>query len=210
MNSRVITAIEPYPKGKGYAVYINDEFAFVLYKGELSKYSLSPGMEMDDELYGRIVEVLTLRAKKRGMNLLKTMDRTEADVRRRLSEGRYPPEAVDAAIEYLLSYHYLDDMRYATDFIGFKSSRFSRKMITVKLSEKGIARAVIEEAFSKYDEDCGRSGQEREEELISSIINKRYPGGISELDYAGRQKMYAYLYGKGFSMSAIENVCSKM
>ena len=77
MSSRTVTAIEPYPKGKGYAVYINDEFAFVLYKGELSKYHLSAGDDIDDEQYERISAALTLRAKKRGMNLLKTMDRTE-------------------------------------------------------------------------------------------------------------------------------------
>lgn len=210
MSSRTVTAIEPYPKGKGYAVYINDEFAFVLYKGELSKYHLSAGDDIDDEQYERISAALTLRAKKRGMNLLKTTDRTEADVRRRLSDGRYPAEAVDAAIEYLRSYHYLDDMRYSCEFIRFKSSRFGRKMITAKLAEKGVSKSVIEAAFAKYDEESASTVEQREEELISSLINKRYPEGISELDYAGRQKLYAFLYRKGFSPSAIDNVCSKL
>ena len=106
-----VTAIEPYGKGRS-AVYLNDSFAFVLYKGELSKYGMELGTVVDNKLYEQILnETLFKRARKRGMNLLKSMDRTEADVRRRLSDGGYPPEAVDDAISYLQSYHYIDDKR---------------------------------------------------------------------------------------------------
>ena len=61
-----ITGIEPYPKGKGrVAIYLNDKFAFVLYKGELSQYGLETGMTVDDELYGKILsETLFIRARK--------------------------------------------------------------------------------------------------------------------------------------------------
>ena len=201
-----VTSIEPYPKGKGrVSIYLNEEFAFVLYKGELSQYGLEVGTEVDDELYGRILnETLTTRAKKRGMNLLMKMDRTESDVRRKLSEGGYPPEAVDAAIEYLVSYHYIDDERYASEYIRFKSQSSSRRMITAKLCEKGIDRSIIEDAFRRYDEESATDPEEREHELICKLIAKRCPGGVDNLDHSARQKLFAYLAGKGFSVSSIE------
>ncbi len=202
-----VTDLKPYPKGKGrVSVYLNDEFAFVLYKGELSQYGLEEGMTVDDELYDRILdETVIKRAKKRGMNLLMNMDRTEADVRRKLSEGGYPPVAVDAAVEYLRSFHYLDDMRYASEYIRFKSATMSRKQITLKLSEKGIDKCVIEDAFEQYENESGEDPAETERKLVQKLVEKRYPQGTDNLDHAEKQKLCAYLYRKGFSSSAINN-----
>lgn len=202
-----VTAIEPYPKGKGrVAIYLNDKFAFVLYKGELSQYSLEQGVTVDDELYRRILDgTLIPRAKKRGMNLLKTMDRTEYDIRHKLSEGGYPEEAVDVTVSWLKSYHYIDDMRYACEFIRFRSRTDSQRAIITKLSQKGVAKSVIEEAFRKHAEEYGEEAESAETVLLRKLIMKRCPDGAENLDYAGRQKLYAYLYGKGFSMTAIED-----
>lgn len=207
-----VTGVEAYPKGKGrVSVYMNDEFAFVLYKGELSKYGLEIGRDINDELYEKIMhETIYPRAKKRGMNLLKSMDRTEADVRRKLSEGGYPADAVDVAVDYLKSYHYIDDSRYASEYIRFKSSSMSRKQIIAKLTEKGVSKAVIGASYDAYEEENGDSASNSERELIKKLINKRCPDGVSGIDYNARQKLFAYLYGKGFSISLIEEVYSSL
>ncbi len=207
-----VTGIEPYPNGKGrVSVYLNDKFAFVLYKGELSQYDLDIGKNVNDELYDRIMsETLYPRARKRAMNLLKTMDRTEADVRRKLSEGGYPSDAVDVAVDYLKSYHYIDDSRYASEYIRFKSSAMSRKQIIAKLTEKGVSKAVIQEAYDAYEEENGESANNSERELVRKLINKRFPNGVSDIDYNAKQKLFAYLYGKGFSISLIEEVYSSL
>ena len=202
-----ITGIEPYPKGKGrVSIYLNDKFAFVLYKGELSQYGLEIGTVVDDALYEKIMnETVFIRARKRGMNLLMKMDRTEADVRNRLRDGGYPEEAVDNAIEYLRSFKYIDDLRYAGEYIRCKRTSMSRKQISSKLSQKGVDKSVIEEAFAIYDEEAGQDNERSELGLIRKLIMKRCPGGVADLDYNGRQKLCAYLYGKGLSVSDIDN-----
>ena len=202
----ILTSIRPYPKGRGRnAIYLNDEFAFVLYKGELASYDLEEGMTVDDALYDRIMEETVFpRARKRGMNLLKTMDRTEADVRRKLREGGYPEEACDNAIEYLRSYHYIDDDRYASEYVRCKSASMSRMQIRNRLMEKGVSKDVIERAFITYDEENATDGDEAELELIRKLIAKRCPSGVEGLDYEGIQKLRAYLYKKGFSISMID------
>ena len=210
MACMFVTDIEPYMRGKGrVAISLNDKFAFVLYKGELSQYGLEVGCEVDDDLYMRIMrETVFPRARKRGMNLLKTMDRTESDVRRRLSESGYPPEAVDDAVEYLRSYRYIDDARYAEEYIRCKIASMSPKMIRMKLSEKGISREITEEAFAAFSDDelTGDGGVDAERELIAKLIRKRCPNGTGDLDYNARQKLYAYLYGKGFEIRKIDEV----
>lgn len=203
-----VTALKPYPKGKGrVSVYLNDKFAFVLYKGELSQYALEEGAIVDDALYDRILnETIILRAKKRAMNLLMNMDRTEADVRQKLRDGGYPEEAVDAAVEYLRSYHYIDDMRYASEYIRFKSSSMSRRQIMMKLTEKGIAKETVEEAFLVSEEESGEDPEETERQLARKLIDKKYPQGTEGLDDAERQKLCAYLYRKGISTDVIRSL----
>lgn len=202
-----VTQIEPFSKGNGrMSIFLNNEFAFVLYKGELSKYGIEIGTVINEELYRRILdEVLILRAKKRGMNLLMTMDRTESDVRGKLLDGGYPIEAVDAAIEYLKSFHYIDDFRYATSYISCKLNSMSSKQIALKLSTKGISREIIENAFLGLEDD----NKNAENELIYKLISKRIKCPVDEISYEERQKLFGYLYNKGFSISDIEKAYNK-
>lgn len=201
-----VTSIVPYPGGRGrVAIYLNDEFAFVLYKGELSQYSITEGMTVDDSLYDSIMhETVFPRARKRGMNLLKSIDRTEADIRKKMSDGGYPPGAVDNAVEYLKSYGYINDDRYASEYIRCKSGSLSRRQIYARLADKGIDRATVENAFNAYDEENGTDPSGAEDELIRKLIARRCPYGTDDLGYEERQKLRAYLYGKGFSISDID------
>lgn len=200
----VISNIEPFSRGKGRViVYLDNQFSFVLYKGELSKYRLETGMEITDDLYNEIiVNIIIPRAKKRGMNLLEKMDRTEADVRNKLRDSGYPDEAIDEAIDYLKSFKYIDDRRYANDYIGFKMLSMSRKQIERKLSEKGIPKDIIEDELNNaYEEENGA-----EEELIKKLIVKKCKDRLGQLEYAEKQKLFQYLYAKGFSIYDIEKV----
>lgn len=207
----IITRLEPYAKGR-VAVYLNDEFAFVLYKGELSKYGLENGVELNEQLYREILEnTLFMRARKRGMNLLLKMDRTVKDVSDKLTEGGYPVEAVHDAIEYLKSYHYLDDRRYAVEYIRSKQSSLSRKVILHKLSEKGVPGEIIEDAYAEIVEDNDSYGSEFDEvsnpeiALIRKLMRKKC-NNISSIEYEDKQKLFSYLARKGFAISDIEIV----
>ena len=55
----------------------------------------------------------SLEAKKKAMSLLKYMDRTEWQLRDKLSLKGFSEGAIGEAIEYVKSFHYLDDYRYA-------------------------------------------------------------------------------------------------
>lgn len=194
----IITAINPYEKGKNrVAVYLNDEFAFVLYKGELSKYKLAVGIEIDDDLYARILnETLFKRARLRGMNLLQKTDRTESDLRTKLRDGGYPDIVIDDAIEYLKSFKYIDDERYAANFVNYKRNSLSKREIARKLREKGIADPIIENVLMEFSADD-------ELELIKKLMIKKCPDLIN-IEYNEKIKLFSYLYRKGYTMDNIE------
>ena len=99
----VVTKVEMLTKIK-YKVYLDEEFAFVLYKGELSHYRIVEGTLLEEDTVQEILQkVICKRAKLRAMHLLEDMDRSESALREKLRQGLYPPEAVEAAISYVKS-----------------------------------------------------------------------------------------------------------
>lgn len=200
----LITNVKEYKKGR-YEVYLNDEFAFVLYKGELKSFKIEQGRELSDNIFDEIMNtVLPKRAKKRAMNLLLKNDMTEKKLREKLLEGKYPESSVDAAIEYVKSYHYVDDSRYAHNFIAAKASSTSKAVIRNKLLEKGVAKNIIENEISLYYEEDSLN-ENVEEELIKQQIIKKCKGNYN-LDYDSKRKLIASLYRKGFSIDKVERV----
>ena len=66
----LVTQVTELSKSRS-KVYIDQEFAFVLYKGELRLYHIKEGQQLSEEDYRTIMqEVLPKRAKLRAMNLL--------------------------------------------------------------------------------------------------------------------------------------------
>ena len=136
----VVTKVEMLTKIK-YKVYLDEEFAFVLYKGELSHYRIVEGTLLEEDTVQEILQkVICKRAKLRAMHLLEDMDRSESALREKLRQGLYPPEAVEAAISYVKSFGYLDDARYAENFVQSRKASKSRREILYQLCQKGVIK----------------------------------------------------------------------
>ena len=80
-----IVEIVPVTKTK-YRVVTDEQLAFMLYKGELSRYRLKENGELSAEIFQEIFrEILVKRAKLRAMHLLTRMDYTEAELIKEIS-----------------------------------------------------------------------------------------------------------------------------
>ena len=89
-----IMAVTPFDKRRS-KVLISEDFAFVLYNGEIRRYHIEEGAELTEERYRQILdEVLRKRARERAIYLLKEKDRTEAELTKKLREGFYPEEVI--------------------------------------------------------------------------------------------------------------------
>lgn len=186
-------------------VFIDGEYAFVLYKGEIRDYSLKSGAEISENIYNEIMSVvLPKRAKLRAMNLLQKKDYTEKQLRDKLSEGMYPAGIIDDAVSYVKSFRYIDDDRYARDYITYQMENRSRSRITQDLLGKGLSKEVIMGAIQElYAEDEG----EVEINQIRALLAKKHYD-TENCDYKEKQKMMAFLLRKGYSMSLIRKVMS--
>lgn len=183
-------------------VFIDGEFAFVLYKGELRDFSIKAGQELTKTSYQEIMDVLLpKRCKLRAMNLLQKKDYTEKQLRDKLSEGLYPKEIMDDALHYVKAYHYLDDERYARDYITYHMTVRSRNRIIQDLSGKGISKdifmPIVEELYVEEDSDVEL------EQIMKLLDKKHYNPEVADLKE--KQKIMAFLMRKGFQISDIRN-----
>lgn len=186
-------------------IYIDGQFAFALYKGELRKLHLKEGQELASDSYREITEeLLPKRAKLRCMNLLQSRDYTRKQLVDKLVQGEYPQECIDEAITYVESYGYLDDLRYAKDYIEYHIDSRSRSRMECDLMRKGIDRDLIRQAFEELD-DLGV--EQDEAAMIRELLNrKKYCAQT-----AGRQeqqRMYGFLYRRGFHADVIARALS--
>ena len=96
--------------------------------------------------------MLPKRAKLRCMNLLKARAYTEKQLRDKLLQGEYTEKLIDVAIGYVKSYGYIDDRKYAEDYIAYHMENKNRKRMELDLYRKGIDRKLIGEILDGMQE----------------------------------------------------------
>ena len=195
----VITKTEAVNKSK-YAVSIDGEFAFVLYKGELRLFGVREQEELSEESYREIMqEVLPKRATLRCMNLLQSRAYTESKLRSKLKEGGYPQESIDSALAYVKSYHYVDDLQFAKDYIVNQAGKKSKRVLEQDLIARGVSRNEIEAAFA----EAAEKGDGPDELALARmwLAKKRYDP--AQADFAEKRKAAAFLYRKGISAETV-------
>ena len=195
----LVTQISEVSKSRS-RVYLDGQFAFVLYKGELRQFHIKENQELSDESYRQIMtQILPKRAKLRSMNLLQSRDYTRKQLEDKLRQGDYPKECIMEAVAYVESYGYIDDRRYAKDYIEYHIQTKSRTRIETDLMRRGIAKDIIRGAF----DEMGNMGMEQNESaMICDLLQKKRYCAETATEQE-RQKMYGFLYRKGFSPEVI-------
>lgn len=194
-----VTAIEKFGKYK-YKIFFDYEFVFWLYWKDLQCWNIKVDREISTDIYEQILkEVVLEKAKRKAISLLKYMNRTEQELREKLKLQLYPMEVIDKTIEYVHSYHYLDDNRYIENFIACNQALHSRHWIEMKLMQKGIGKEQIQEFFSDaYSE----------EEALRKAIRKKLKGKVIE-NREEKQKILSYLFRQGFAVRNANMILSE-
>lgn len=194
-----VTKIEAVTKTR-FRVCVDGHPAFVLYKGELSRYQIEQEKELDKAVYEEILEkVILKRAKARALHLLNDMGRTEAQLRTKLLQGGYPDGIAEEAVAYVKSFGYLNDGEYARSFIEGRRGRKSRTELYAALCRKGIDRETVEQALEEYYDGEGPGP------AIEAILRKK-KFEPDTADHVQKQKMAGYLMRKGFRYDEIRRV----
>lgn len=177
-------------------ICLNGEIFLWLYQGEARSLSLTKGMILSEEQYENLLHgVIGKRAIKRAVHLIERQERTERQLREKLSLSEYPEEAVEDAVSYVKKRRYLDDERYARTFIRFHQTERSKMRLKSDLIKRGVSKDVIERCMEEeFSSD--------EKAQIRALLEKK-GFSQSEADRNESRKMYQFLMRRGFRSSDI-------
>ena len=177
-------------------VFLDGDFAFVLYQGEIARYRLREGLLLSTELYEEILrQVVGRRAREKALSLLKTQGRTEYELRRKLDSHLNLRKIMEETLGSLREYRYLWDEAYAVSYVEIYGTGKSRAELECALRRKGIDREVIRTALRDTETDS--------REAIEKLLRKR--GCSADSSPKEKQKTFAYLMRRGFSWEEIRD-----
>lgn len=187
---------------KRYRIYGEESFLFTLYAGELKRYNISEGMNIDNNIIDYIfTDVIHKRAKSRALFLLDRKPYSENMMRRKLLSNGYPDSIVDDVVSFLVRYNYLNDYEYTLMYIRSCSGKKSKKQIIYNLMNKGIDKEIIINAMD--DENLAFSE--------NNCLEKQFRKYVLDKDISDpkvKQKVFRHFYGKGFSIDSINRLLS--
>lgn len=144
-------------------------------------------------------------ARRTALRYLSIRPRSVHEVRMRLQKAGVVPEIEDEVIEWLKNLGYLDDSRFAADWIRYRSTtkKLGSKRLKYELQQKGICKSVARDALSTLT---------REEEFslaLESAMRRR--GALERLDPpVAKRRLIAYLQRRGFEFETILRVVSQV
>lgn len=194
---REVTQIEKLTKSK-VRVEFDEELRFILPVSEFSALSLEVGDILEDDVFEQLYEEHVLKkAKQKVMGLLERRDYTKKELQDKLMQAGFPADAVSGAIDYVESYHYIDDDRYTRNFLEYRSSGKSRQMVYQTLAQKGIDTEKIREYMEDADMDDTAN--------IRRIYRQKF-GDNMDFSREKKQKIFNYFLRKGYKYNDIANV----
>ena len=193
----IVKAVVPVDKRKC-KVFLEGDFAFVLYKSEAARFPIEEGNDLPAKTYEMIEEeILLKRARDRALYLLQSQGRTQAEMIKKLKDDGYSQSVTERVLSFLQEYHFIDDNAYTENYIHVNKGRKSKRQITYELQQKGVDRDQIRQMLEENPVD--------EEETVRALLKKKTGGRIPE-DKKEIQKLAAFLGRKGFSFEVISRV----
>ena len=196
-----ITDLTPVGKTKT-RVTIDYDQTLVLSNRDLLQFDLRKDAEIPEEVWEKLCGKLRSDALMKCGSLLKDMDYTEKSLAGKLAGSGFPEEIVREAVEAMKEAHYVDDRRFAENYLHSHAGSRSRLRLRMDLLNKGIPSDLADEVFADWEEENGSRIFEEEVGQIHELLRKRhYDPGTA--DWQETQKTKAFLMRKGYSSEVI-------
>ena len=180
-------------------ITLEDSEEFIVSEREWQRIMPEGSDWIEDEILSELYENYFLpKAKYKALNLLKSRDHTREELIRKLKMAGFPNLVIKKTLEYVDSYHYLDDHRYAENYIAYRGKYKSRKALLYELSQKGIDKEIVCETEA-FQENCDDRAS------VLAIILKRW-GEHPTPEVKEKDRMTRYLARHGFSANDIFSV----
>lgn len=192
-----ISKIEEISKYRS-KIYIDDRFAFILYPQDIRKYKIAVDVDISEDTYNSIInEIVLRRCKNRAINYIESRERTEYEIRNKLKTLYYTEEVIDRVIAFLEEYHYVDDERYARQFVDTYSNRKSKARLRQDLMLKGVDKEIIQYTLEETAVD--------EEAVLRELVDRKL-FHIDKLDDNMYRRTVNFFMRRGYNYQLISKI----
>ena len=197
-----ITAIKVQQRDNArVSIYIDEKFAFGLHMDIQLDHRLKAGDVLDEATIAQLLkEDETRKAITAALNLISYRPRAAGELRSKLREKGYAPEAVDAAVARMQELDYLDDEAFAERWVESRqaSRPRSERMLKRELAQKGVDKETIERAIEEAGVD------ELGDAL--ALARKKYESLRNEERDVRYRRLSGFLGRRGYGYDVIRQV----
>ncbi len=183
---------------KKLSITLDDGETIILSEKEFSQLKEDDHFIDDHKLEVFYKDYLLPKAKLKALNLLKVRDHSKKELVQKLMRAGFPQSIIDQTMAYIDSYHYIDDERFAYNYVAYRGKMKSKKELRYELSLKGIDMDRLDRSEDYMDELDDK-------ETIRVILHKKWGEDI-EVDMKEKDRMTRYLFRRGFGSSDIFSV----
>ena len=200
---RSVTALSAQKKNPNRInVFLDGEFAFGL--SRIVAAWLRVGEILSEEKIARLKEQDSLEvATQRAIELISYRPRSEAEIRKRLTEKGFGAQEVEEVLGRLRQAGLVSDEAFARTWADNRSTfrPRSHRMVAAELRQKGVANETIEQALSELPDDGDLAYQ----------TALRYARRLEGEDWEGfRKKLGGHLGRKGYSYETVANATRRV
>lgn len=191
----IIKNIKFNEKTMNFNIELDDSKIYKISYDVYEKYNIKKEMDVDDYLCKILIsEHDFITAKEIVLRSINYRVRSSQEIRNKLYQSKIKSEIIEKTIDYLNDKGYLDDVKFADEYINqcINFKNYSLLKTKQKLYEKGIDKNLVEDTISKHFTD---EVEERNAFLLASKRAKSKDLG-NDKEY---QKVYRALVSNGFS-----------
>jgi len=138
------------------------------------------------------------------VSALSQRDYCSGELAQRLGAQGFEAPAIEAALADLRERRYLDDERYARQYVSYQAERGQGPLrIGVELKQLGVDETLVEAALQHHAEEHGEWGR------FASEVRIRRFGLARPTSWAQRVKQARFLQYRGFSTDHIRAALGK-
>ena len=191
----MIISIEKQKKENRFNLFVEGEFYSGLNLDQVVKYNLKNGLDLTKEKIDEIVlESESFYAFNKVLKYISKSMKTEHDLMLYLKKKSFSDDVINATIEKLKNYNYINDELYVKSYIETYKNKFGQNKLKQNLKNKNIDEELIEK-YLNFDENEIISNIKKE--ILKQTKNK-------ELDIKLKQKIYRNLTYKGYTFEQIK------
>ncbi|HVU14858.1 MAG TPA: RecX family transcriptional regulator [Phototrophicaceae bacterium] len=198
----IVTALEVQKRNKKrVSVYVDDAYAFSLSLDEAAR--LHKGQVLSDaEIETLVNDAAITAATDSAARFLGLRPRSAKEVRDNLAKKGLSPAVIDAALERLTAFGYIDDRAFANlwvqDRMTYKPT--SPRALRYELRQKGISSDVIDAALADLDaEEAAYQAAEAQSRRLHNLSQREF-----------QTKLGALLQRRGFSYSVARTAIRRL